>query len=223
MKDEEEELEEKEEGRRRRRRREEEGGWTREDEGGKEGTRANCCRAARCASLLLAVVPPPLLCPSISSVPHGVGEAAHGSLAWELREPRGAQGEGHHAVHLHPRVAVGCVDLLRVELLLRQFFLLRQVEPNGPVPFEVERQARVGGGAVLGLEGARPARDAPGPSRERDLSLLPSRMRIRGLDRFLPLSRDCDAEPPSVLPRYLDLLTLTVLSSDPLPGVFTDL
>ena len=67
------------------------------------------------------------------------------------------------------------------------------------------------------------ARDAPGLSRERDLSLLLSCMRLRGLDRFLPLSRDCDAEPASALPRDLDLLTLMVLSSDSRSGVFTDL
>ena len=67
------------------------------------------------------------------------------------------------------------------------------------------------------------ARDAPGLSRERDLSLLLSCIRIRGLDLLLPLSRDCDTEPPPVLPRDLDLLTLSVLSSGSPTGVFSDL
>ena len=66
------------------------------------------------------------------------------------------------------------------------------------------------------------ARDAPDLSRERDLSLLLSCMRIRGLDRLLPLSRDCGTEPPPALPRDLDLLTLSVLSSGSLLGVFSD-
>ena len=64
--------------------------------------------------------------------------------------------------------------------------------------------------------------DAPGLSRERDLSLLLSFMRILGLDRLLPLSRDCRSEPASALTRDLDLLTLSVLSPDPRSGVFTD-
>ena len=38
-------------------------------------------------------------------------------------------------------------------------------------------------------------------------------MRIRGLDRLLPLSREhCDTAPPPVLPRDLDLLVVRELA-----------
>ena len=64
--------------------------------------------------------------------------------------------------------------------------------------------------------------DAPGLSRERDLSLLLSLTWILGLDRLLPLSRECRSESSPALSRDLDLLTLSVLSADSRPGVFTD-